>query len=158
MVSPFQVSPSETSIPWSFPCLYEGAPTCPPNPVFLPWHSPIPGALNILRPKGCSSHWCPTRPSSVTYVVRAMGLSMCTLWLVVQPMEALGESGMLTLLLSPWGCKPSQLLQSLLKLLHREPHTQSNGWLRASASVFVRLWQSLSGDRLLSANTFWHLQ
>jgi hypothetical protein len=39
--------------------------------------------------------------------------------------------------------------------------TRSNGWLRASTSVFVRLWQDLSGDshiRLLSACTSWHPQ
>ena len=37
----------------------------------------------------------------------------------------------------------------------------SNGWLKASASVYVRLWQNFSGDsyvRLLSANTSWHPQ
>jgi hypothetical protein len=55
------------------------------------------------------------------------------------------------------GCKPPQLLQSLLKLLL----AQSNGWLQSSSSVFVRLWQSLSGDshiRLPSVSTFWHPQ
>jgi hypothetical protein len=33
------------------------------------------------------------------------------------------------------------------------PHAQSNSWLGASASVFIRLWQRLSGEsyiRLLS--------
>ena len=38
---------------------------------------------------------------------------------------------------------------------------QSNGWLWASASVFVSLWQTLSGDshiRLLSTSTSDHLQ
>jgi hypothetical protein len=41
------------------------------------------------------------------------------------------------------------------------PHEQLNGWLQASTSVFVRLWQRLSGDsyiRLLSACTSWHQQ
>jgi len=41
------------------------------------------------------------------------------------------------------------------------PRAQSKGWLWASALVFVRLWQSLSGDsynRLLSGSTSWHLQ
>jgi hypothetical protein len=36
-----------------------------------------------------------------------------------------------------------------------------NGWLQASTSVFVKHWQSLSGDsytRLLSASTCWHPQ
>jgi hypothetical protein len=38
---------------------------------------------------------------------------------------------------------------------------QFNGWLGTSTSVFVRHWQSLSGDsyiRLLSASTCWHPQ
>ena len=42
-----------------------------------------------------------------------------------------------------------------------ETNAQSNGWLQASASVFVRFWQSLSGDsyiRLLSVCTSWHPQ
>jgi hypothetical protein len=41
------------------------------------------------------------------------------------------------------------------------PCAQSNGWLWASASVFVRLWQNLSGDgysRVPSASTSWQLQ
>jgi hypothetical protein len=41
------------------------------------------------------------------------------------------------------------------------PCAQSNGWLKASTPLFVRHWQSLSGDsyiRFLSANTFWHPQ
>lgn len=45
---------------------------------------PYIGALNPIRPKGCSSHWCPTRPSPATYAAGAMGPSMCILWLVVQ--------------------------------------------------------------------------
>jgi hypothetical protein len=28
----------------------------------------------------------------------------------------------------------------------RDPLAQSNGWFQSSSSVFVRLWQSLSGD------------
>jgi hypothetical protein len=36
-------------------------------------------------------------------------------------------SGHLTLLLPQWGCKPPQLLQSLLKLLHCGRSDQSNG-------------------------------
>jgi hypothetical protein len=41
------------------------------------------------------------------------------------------------------------------------PHAQSNSWLQASASVFVRLWQSLSGNsyiRLPLASTSQHSQ
>jgi hypothetical protein len=38
---------------------------------------------------------------------------------------------------------------------------QSNAWLWASASLFVRLWQNFLGDsyiRFLSASTCWHPQ
>jgi hypothetical protein len=61
----------------------------------------------------------------------------------------------------PWGCKPPQLLQSLLQLFHWEPRAQCNGWLGATAYVFVQICQSLSGDshiRLLSASTSQHPQ
>jgi hypothetical protein len=51
---------------------------------------PYTGALNLHRNKGFSSHWCPTRPSSATYAAGAMGCSMCTLWLVVLSLKALG--------------------------------------------------------------------
>jgi hypothetical protein len=36
-----------------------------------------------------------------------------------------GRSGLLTLLLPPWSCKPLWLLQSLLQLLHLGPCTMS---------------------------------
>jgi hypothetical protein len=60
-----------------------------------------------------------------------------------------------------WGCKSLQLLGSFFYFLHWWPCAQSNEWLWASTSVFVRDWQSLSGDsyiRLLSASTCWHPQ
>jgi hypothetical protein len=37
----------------------------------------------MLRTKGLSSHWYPTRPSSATYAEGALSPSMCTLYLVV---------------------------------------------------------------------------
>ena len=78
------------------PCLYEG--TLPPTHSHFPSLAfPYTGTLNPLRPKGHSSHWCPTRPSSATYAAGAMGPSMCTLWLVVQ---SLGASGSL----ARWHC------------------------------------------------------
>jgi hypothetical protein len=89
---------------------------------------------------------------------RATGPSMRTLWLVVQFPPTPKE---LTLLLPPGSCKHPQILQSLLQFLSPRPCTQSNGWLQVSASIFVRLWQSLSGDshiRLPSSSTSWHPQ
>jgi hypothetical protein len=81
MFSPFQVPFRDPlSTPHS-PCLYEGAypPTHshPPSMTF-----PYTGALNTLRPKGLSSHWCATRPSSAPYVASGMGRSMCIVWLL----------------------------------------------------------------------------
>ena len=63
-----------------------------------------------------------------------------------------GGSGWLILFFFLLGCKPLQLLQSFLPC--------SVQWLavRAPTSVFVRYWQSLSGDiyiRLLSASISW---
>ena len=61
----------------------------PPPPAHQPIHSCIPvlacpytGTSSLHRTKCLSSHWCP-RPSSATYVGEAMGLSVCTFWLVV---------------------------------------------------------------------------
>jgi hypothetical protein len=70
-------------------------------------------------------------------------------------LESSGESGWLILLFFLWGCKLLHLLQSFLQLLHCGPRAQSNGWLWASTSVVVRLWQGLSGDsyiQLLSSS------
>jgi hypothetical protein len=57
-----------------------------------------------------------------------------------------GGSGLLTLLLAPWGCKLSSF-QSLLP----PPHPLLSPMVGCEhlplyLSVFVRLWQSLSGD------------
>jgi hypothetical protein len=72
------------------PCFCEDAP--PPTHPHPPSHPGIPlhWALNLHRTKGLSCHWWPTRPSSATYLARAMGCSMCTLWLVVSPWELWG--------------------------------------------------------------------
>jgi hypothetical protein len=86
-LSPFQISPPETPYPILPP---------PASRRVLPPHSLLPSCLGMplhwgidpLRPKGCSSHWCPTRPSSATY---ALGPSMCILWLVFQHPGAPGS-------------------------------------------------------------------
>jgi hypothetical protein len=134
---------------------------CYPHSLLPALAFPYTGALNTLRPKSYFSQWCPTRSSSATYAAGAMGPSMCILWLVVQSLGA--PEG-----LGGWHCcflheaaTPPKLLQSLCQLLHQGWHAQSNGWLWASPSVLVMLWQDVSGDshiRLLSASTCWHLQ
>jgi hypothetical protein len=83
-------------------------------------------------------------------------VSPCVLfgwWSSPQELKGRG-SGWLTLLLP-------QLLQSLLQLLHQGLHNQPDSWLQAATSIFVRLWQNLSGNshiRLPSASTSWHPQ
>ena len=161
MLSLFSVSPLEPpySIPTS-PASNEGAgggggggaraPHPPTHPLLPPSLCiPLHWASILHKTVGLFFHWCPKRSSSTTYVTRAMGPSMLTLWLVVWSLGSL-ES------LAGWYCCSSygMLLQSYLKLLHWGPHAKSNGLLQASAYVFVRLWQSLSLDsyiRLLSA-------
>ena len=91
MLSLFPVFPSAT------PLYHSPPPACMrvlPHP---PTHSclhtlkfPYTGALSLHRTKGLSSHWCPTRPSCVAYTSGAMDHSMCTLWMVVLSLEALG--------------------------------------------------------------------
>ena len=97
-----------------------------------------------------------------TYAASTMSPFMCILWLVVQSLGALG--------VVVWPVDtvaPSMRLQapSVPSVPSPTPPSgplaQSNGWLQASTSVYVRLWQSLSGDssnRLPSASTSWHPQ
>jgi hypothetical protein len=51
---------------------------------------PYTGSSSLHRTKGLFSHWCPTRPSSATTVAGDMGHSMCTFWLMVHFLGALG--------------------------------------------------------------------
>jgi hypothetical protein len=44
----------------------------PPTPTSWPWCSPVLGHIKFARPRGLSSQWWPTRPSSATYAARDM--------------------------------------------------------------------------------------
>jgi hypothetical protein len=74
-----------------------------------------------------------------------------------------------------WGIKPSQDQEHPFPLMPDKPPSRPsvlpltpplgvpvlNGWLWVSISIFLRIWQRLSGDsgiRLLSASTSWHPQ
>ena len=63
MLSPFLVSPPKIPYPSSH---------CSPNlPLpLLVLAFPYTGAYSLLKTKGLSSHWWPTRPSSATYAAR----------------------------------------------------------------------------------------
>jgi hypothetical protein len=140
-VIPFPCSPSGNTLshPTS-PCFCKGTPPSI-HPLLPPPPShgiPYTGASSFQRTKGLSSHWCPTKPSSATYAAGPMGPSMYSLVGNLIPGSS-GVSGWLILLFFLWGHKPLQLHQYFLWLLHWGPCAQSNGWLWAFASVFVRL-------------------
>jgi hypothetical protein len=42
----------------------------PPIPTSWPWHSPVLRHIKFAMPRGLSSQWWPTRPSSATYAAR----------------------------------------------------------------------------------------
>jgi hypothetical protein len=58
-----------------------------PHPLTHSWLPtlafPYTEASSLHRTKGLSFYWCPTRPSSATYVAGAKVCSLCNLWLVV---------------------------------------------------------------------------
>jgi hypothetical protein len=137
MLTPFQVSPPETPCPiLPSPASMRVLHPAPPHP--LPALAfPYTGASNPLGSKGLSSPLMSNNTILYHICSQSHGsLHVYTLWLVVQSPGALGVWPVDTLLTS-WGCKPLQLLQSLLQLLHQGPHTQSNGWLRASGTADI---------------------
>jgi hypothetical protein len=101
------------------------------------------------------------RPSSATYVAGAMGPSICTIWLVIQSLGVPGKFWLVDIVEPPWGCKPPQLLQSLLQLFDQGPHNQSND---LAASIHLCVCQVLAVSlrrlhiKLPSATTSRHPQ
>jgi hypothetical protein len=97
-------------------------------------------------------------PFSATYVAGVMGPFMCTPWLVVLSLGAL--ESLAGCYCSTYGAaNPFSFFNPFSKSYVADPVLSPTIW--ASASVFVRLWQSLSGDsyiRILSACTSWHPQ
>jgi hypothetical protein len=90
MLSPFPVPLNPPSHPPS-PASVRVFPH-PPMHFCLPAsHSPTLRHLSSLhRTKDLSSHWCLRRPSSAIYAAGAMSPSMCTPWLEVYSLRALG--------------------------------------------------------------------
>ena len=161
MSSPFQVSHPETPYPIPLPLpLWGFSPTHPSTSVFLPWHSPT---LRHQTPSG-------PRAAPPTDVQQGHPLPHVRREPWVAPCELFGWWSNPRDLWGVWPVgtiAPSMGLQTLLTPSVPYPIPPSgtlcsvNGWLQASASVFVSLWQSPSGDsyiRLLSASTSRHLQ
>jgi hypothetical protein len=55
-----QKSPRPSTHPIPYPVI----------PTSWPWHSPVLRHIKFVRPRGLSSQWWPTRPSSDTYAAR----------------------------------------------------------------------------------------
>jgi hypothetical protein len=110
----------------------------PPTPTSPPWHSPTLGHPEFTRP----------RASPPIDVQQGHPLLHMQLEPWVPPCVLFGwwfspwssrESGWLILLFFLCSCNPFHILQSFPHLFHWVPCVQSNGWLQASTSVFVRL-------------------
>ena len=120
---------------------------------FLALGFPCTGAYDLHNNMDLSSHWWPSRPSSATYATRDTALGRgggkWKYWLVHIVVPPIG-------LQTPLASWVLSLAPSLVG-----PCVLSNWWLWASTSVFARHWHRLTREsyvRVLSANSFWHMQ
>lgn len=139
---PFQVSLPET--PYSISPHPATMRVLPVTRACLPT-LPCTGASDPRRTKSQSSHWCTIRLSFATYAAGVMGIFHVYSFVADLVPRGSGVSGLFTLLLPQWGCKPSTS-SVLFQIPPPGPHAQYNGWLKASSSIFVRFWQILSED------------
>jgi hypothetical protein len=118
----------------------------PPAPTSWPWHYPVLGHIKFAIPRGLSSQWRLTRPSSATYAARDASSGVlvssyyCSTYRVADLFSSLGAFSSFSI-----GGPVFHLIR----------------WLWASTSVFARYWHSLTRDsyiRVLSAKSFWHMQ
>jgi hypothetical protein len=154
---PFFSIPSRNSLyhPPS-PCFYEDA-TIPLSP---PWHSPTPGQ-QTFHDQGPLLPLMSNR--AILWYICSWTHEMLHKYSLVGGLvpESSKESGWLILLFFLWVANPFSSISPFYNSSIRDHRDQSNGWLVASISVFVRLWHSLSGEsynRLLSTSTSWHPQ
>jgi hypothetical protein len=151
MLSPFLVSPPKT--PYLLPLPPAHQPT-----YFLALAFPYTGASSLHRTKGLSFHWWLGHPLLHKRLEPWVPPCVFFGWWF-SPWELWGY-WLVHIVVPPTGLQiPSA--PCVLSLTPALRTLCSNGWLWASTSVFVRLWQSLSGDsyiRLLSASTCWHPQ
>jgi hypothetical protein len=66
----------------------------PPTPTSWPCRSPVLRHIKFARPRGLSSQWWPTRPSSATYATKDMSSGgtgyCCSTYRVADPFSSLG--------------------------------------------------------------------
>ena len=128
------------------------------SPIHPPWHSPTLGHLTTSGRRAAPPTDIQKGHPLPQYAAWVKGPSMCILWLLVQSPGAPRS-------LASWHCcsphgnaNPLSSFSPSSNSSTGDPELSST---QASASVFVRLWQSLSGNshiRLPSAGTTWHPQ
>jgi hypothetical protein len=153
-------------IPSPLPLPHEGAllpPTYPPTPAFLLWHSPTLGHQTLTGPRAIpltdvqQGHHLP----HMQFEPRVLPCILFGWWSSLSP----GTSSVV----ASWHCCSPQGASNPLSSF--SPFSNSSIWdpalspvtvrERASTSVFIKRWQSLSGDshfRLLSAILSQHPQ
>ena len=127
--SPFQLTLPQTPPTSAISPLPFASMTVLPSTFSLPTApaSPYARALNLHRTKGFPSHWCQTRPSSVTNISGVMDPSLYSTWLWSSPWEHWWSSQLTLFFL--WVCNPSLFFQSFCWLPNQGPGAQSDGWL-----------------------------
>jgi hypothetical protein len=134
-------------------CSYTHPPT-PTSPRLIPLHWGI--YLGFIGPRAS-----PPIDAHKGHPLLHMRLEPCVLlWLRLGIRESLKVWLVDIVVLSMW-LKTYSTPSVLSLIIYWGPCSQFNGCLETSASLFVRLWQGLSGDihiRLHSACTSWHPQ
>ena len=158
MLSPFPISPSQTSYPTHYPLLLWGcSPSHPPTLTTPPCHSPTLGHRAFRGPRA-SPPIDDRQGHPLIHMQLEPWVTPCVLfgwWF--SPWE-LWEFLLVDIVL-PMGLQYFSAPSVLSQLFPWSPCAQYNGWLRDSTSILVRLWPSLSGHsdiRLLSVSTSWH--
>jgi hypothetical protein len=119
----------------------------PPTPTSWPWCSPVLGHIKFARPRGLSSHWCPTRPSSATYAARdSLGCYCCdeTSW----PKATWRGKGLIGSLILNQGLLREAKAQTLRQeLMQRPGGVLLTGWLLVAclACFVIALMTTIPG-------------
>jgi hypothetical protein len=94
----------------------------PPTPTSWPWRSPVLGHIKFARPRGLSSRWWLTRPSSATYAARDMSSGGYWLVHIVVPPIGLQTPS------PPWALSLTPPLGILLTSTYERKHTVVVFW------------------------------